>query len=159
MGCANLLSGPNSNHRLQTLGMFRNEKAAQRVSFGAGYPVDIHADIPADVRGQKLRSALEILEKQAFRCGHPWPEGADVHDPKGGERKLRSEKLQAEFSFPWYVCLCAFARCQAPLPALDFCHLGPLLPPRSAERELLYDSYYLATLTLFSLLRGLPFCF
>ena len=34
----------------------RNEKAAQRVSFGAGYPADVHADIPADVQGQKLRS-------------------------------------------------------------------------------------------------------
>ena len=34
----------------------KNEKAAQRVSFGAGYPADVHADIPADFRGQKLRS-------------------------------------------------------------------------------------------------------
>ena len=36
--------------------IFRNEKAAQRVSFGAGYPSNVHADIPADVRAQKLRS-------------------------------------------------------------------------------------------------------
>ena len=35
----------------------KNEKAAQRVSFGAGYPADVHADIPADVPGQKLRSS------------------------------------------------------------------------------------------------------
>ena len=35
----------------------RNGKSAQRVSFGAGYPADVHADIPADVRGQKLRSS------------------------------------------------------------------------------------------------------
>ena len=28
--------------------------------------------------------AFKILEKkQAFGRGHPWPEGADVHDPKG----------------------------------------------------------------------------
>ena len=35
----------------------RNGKSTQRVSFGAGYPADVHADIPADVRGQKLRSS------------------------------------------------------------------------------------------------------
>ena len=35
----------------------KNEKAAQRVSFGAGHPADVHADIPADARGQKLRSS------------------------------------------------------------------------------------------------------
>ena len=29
----------------------KNEKEAQRVSFGAGYPADVHADIQADVRG------------------------------------------------------------------------------------------------------------
>ena len=34
--------------------------------------------------GPKLRSGqVKILEKQAFQRGHPWPEGADVHDPKG----------------------------------------------------------------------------
>ena len=66
--------------------LIRNEKAAQRVSLGDGYPAAVHADIPADVRGQKLRQA---------------------HDPKartsmtpGVFQKLRSEKLRAEFSFP-----------------------------------------------------------
>ena len=62
----------------------RNEKAAQRVSFRAGYPADVHADIPADVRGQKLRSGpQEILEKTSIsvrtsmtrRRGRPWPQG------------------------------------------------------------------------------------
>ena len=58
--------------------LIRTEKAAQRVSFGARYPADVHADIPADVRGQKLRSGrTEILEKRAFR-------GADIHDPDAG---------------------------------------------------------------------------
>ena len=33
--------------------------------------------------GKNFGQALEILEKQTFRCGHPWPEGADVHDPRG----------------------------------------------------------------------------
>ena len=42
--------------KVSALIFFRNEKAAQRVSFGAGYPADVHADIPADIRGQKLRS-------------------------------------------------------------------------------------------------------
>ena len=36
--------------------LVRNEKAAQKLSFGAGYPADVHADIPADVRGQKFWS-------------------------------------------------------------------------------------------------------
>ena len=63
---------------------FRNEKAAQKVSFGAGNPVDVHADIPADVRGQKLRSSPPNPgKKQEIRCGYPWPEGADVRAPKG----------------------------------------------------------------------------
>ena len=51
--------------------------------FGARYPVHAHADILADVRGQKLGSGPQNLGKQAFRCGHPRPEGADVHDPRG----------------------------------------------------------------------------
>ena len=80
----------------------RNEKAAQRVSFGAGYPADVHADIPADVQGQKLRSgpqnpgktSISVRTSMTRRRGRPRPEG--------GERKLRSEKLRAEiqFSFP-----------------------------------------------------------
>ena len=48
--------GAAPTHRTPMPPLFRNEKAAQRVSFGAGYPADIHADIPADVRGQNLRS-------------------------------------------------------------------------------------------------------
>ena len=45
-----------------------NEKAAQRVRFWAGCPADVHADIPADVRGQKLRSGPRNPEK---KCGRP----------------------------------------------------------------------------------------
>ena len=33
--------------------------------------------------GKNCGQALEILEKQAFRCGRPCLEGADVHDPWG----------------------------------------------------------------------------
>ena len=59
----------------------KNEKAAQRVSFGAGYPADVHADIPADVRGQKLRSSprnpgkTSILARTSMtrRRGRPRP--------------------------------------------------------------------------------------
>ena len=41
---------------------------------------------------QKLRSlALQILEKQAFRNGHP---------TRTSMKKLQSEKLRADFSFP-----------------------------------------------------------
>ena len=50
----------------------RIKKAAQRVSFRAGCPADVHADIPADVRGQKLRSGPRNPgKKQAHQCGHP----------------------------------------------------------------------------------------
>ena len=56
---------------------FKNEKAAQRVSFGAGYPADVHADIPADVRGQKASvKPSKLWEKKNKHVG------ADVHDPK-----------------------------------------------------------------------------
>ena len=58
---------------------FRNEKSAQRVSFGAGYPADVHADIPADVRGPKLRSGprnpgktcISVRTSMTRRCGRP----------------------------------------------------------------------------------------
>ena len=78
----------------------RNEKSAQRVSFGAGYPADIRADIPADVRGQKLRSgprnpgktSISVRTSRTRRRGRP--------RFQGGLKKLRSEKLRAEFSFP-----------------------------------------------------------
>ena len=40
--------------------------------------------IRADVLGQKLRAGPRNLgKKQAFGCGHPSPEHADVHDPRG----------------------------------------------------------------------------
>ena len=55
--------------------MISSEKAAQRVSFGAGHPADVHADIPADVRGKSLGQALEILETNKLF-------GANIHDPK-----------------------------------------------------------------------------
>ena len=45
-----------------------------------GYPGVIRADIPAQNFGQ---GGQNPGKKQAFWRGHPWPEGADVHDPKG----------------------------------------------------------------------------
>ena len=38
---------------------------------------------PGGHPGAKTSVKLKILEKQAFRRGRPWPEGADVHDPRG----------------------------------------------------------------------------
>ena len=79
------------------------EKAAQRVSFGAGYPADVHADVTVDLRDKHFGQALEILEKNKHF-------GVDVYDPKartsmtqGVSKKLRSEKLRAEFSFPRHL--------------------------------------------------------
>ena len=45
------------------------------VSFGAVYPADVHTVIPADVRGQELRSSSQNVGKNKRF-------GADVHDPK-----------------------------------------------------------------------------
>ena len=59
----------------------RNEKSAQRPKFSAGRP----CGHPAKNFGQ----ALQILEKQAFRHGHAAPTST---------KKLRSEKLRADFS-------------------------------------------------------------
>ena len=80
--------------------IFRNEKAAQRGSFRAGHPTEIRGSFARISQPQTSVRALKILEKQSFGRGYPWPEGADIHDPKGFPNKLRSEKLRAEFSFP-----------------------------------------------------------
>ena len=67
-----------------------------------GHPGVIRADIPAQNFGQGPRN--------------PWPKhfgadinfthfGADVHDPRRGFQKLRSEKLWAEFSFPSFATI------------------------------------------------------
>ena len=69
----------------------------QRVSFGAGYPADVHADIPADVRGQKLRSGPRNPGKQAFRCGRPWPEGADVQLPWAVQKNFGQKNFGLNF--------------------------------------------------------------
>ena len=36
---------------------------------------------------------LNFLGKQAFQRGYPWPEGADVHDPKGFPKVLVRKTL------------------------------------------------------------------
>ena len=53
----------------------KNEKAAQRVSFVAGYSADVHADIPADVWGAKT----SVKPSKSWKNKHF---GADVHDPE-----------------------------------------------------------------------------
>ena len=58
----------------------RNEKAAQRVSFGAGYPADVHADIPADVRGAKT----SVKPSKSWKNKHF---GADVQVQKNFGQK------------------------------------------------------------------------
>ena len=50
--------------------------------------------ICADVWGQNFRQALETLEKQAYECRHPWPERADVHDPRGCNKNLGQKILE-----------------------------------------------------------------
>ena len=56
----------------------QERKCSQKSKFGAGYPVDVHAHIPVDVRGKNFVQAFEVPEKRhAFRCGRPRPEGAE----------------------------------------------------------------------------------
>ena len=57
--------------------------SAQRGSFWDGHPADIRGSFARISRPKTSVRVLKILEKQAFGRGYPWPEGADVHDPKG----------------------------------------------------------------------------
>ena len=50
---------------------------------GDGRPADVRGSFARISRPKTSVRAVKILKKQAFRRGHPWPEGADVHDPKG----------------------------------------------------------------------------
>ena len=67
----------------QLVRSFRNKKSAQRPKFSAGRP----CGHPAKNFGQ----ALQILGKQAFLHGHA---------ARTSTKKLRSEKLRADFSLP-----------------------------------------------------------
>ena len=54
--------------------LLKNEKAAQRGSFRAGFPADIRGSFARISRPKTSVRVLEVLGKQAF--------GADIHDPK-----------------------------------------------------------------------------
>ena len=69
---------------LRALWVVKNKKSSQRGSFGGGHSTDIRGSFARISRPKTSVRAVKILEKkQAFQCGHPWPEGADGHDPKG----------------------------------------------------------------------------
>ena len=53
----------------------KNEKAAQRVSFGAGYPADVQRGYPGGSPGTKT----SVKPSKSWKNKHF---GADVHDPK-----------------------------------------------------------------------------
>ena len=86
----------------------RNEKAAQRVSFGAGYPADVHADIPADVRGQKLRSgprnpgktSISVRTSMTRRRGRPWPQGVKKTSVRKTSGWIFHQRSLAAMSLP-----------------------------------------------------------
>ena len=63
--------------------LYQERKFSPKRKFSGGHP----CGHPAKNFGQ----ALQILEKQAFRNGHP---------TRTSMKKLRSEKLRADFSFP-----------------------------------------------------------
>ena len=85
--CCDLKRGSNHKSRDLKVRLFSPKR-----KFSAGHP----CGHPAKSFGQ----ALQILEKQAFRNGHP---------TRTSMKKLRSEKLRADFSFPKLF----------PVPALD----------------------------------------
>ena len=93
---------PNKQVFAKTLN-FKNEKSAQRGSFWDGHPADIWRSFARISRPKNSVWAVKILEKQAFRRGHPWPEGADVHNPKGFPKTSVRKELWAEFSVPTIV--------------------------------------------------------
>ena len=69
----------------QILKVFHRPKFAQKTFFfTAMLCKGSHAKSSARISRPKTSvKAVKILEKQACRRGHPWPEGADVHDPEG----------------------------------------------------------------------------
>ena len=76
---------PNKTRRIRPnfWGRSRTKNQPQRGNFWEGHPADIQGSFVRISRPKTSVRAVKILEKQAFRRGHPWPEGADVHDPKG----------------------------------------------------------------------------
>ena len=63
--------------------LLKNKRSAQRGSFRHGYPADIRGTFARISLPKSSVRALKIVENQAFGRGHPEPEGADVHNPKG----------------------------------------------------------------------------
>ena len=89
------LNGGVSNGGVSRSGLvlpfLQERKFSPKRKFWAGYP----CGHPAKNFGQ----ALQILEKQAFWNGHP---------ARTSMKKLRSEKLRADFPFPIFVLFCPF---------------------------------------------------
>ena len=73
----------NKDKQSETPPKFRNEKSAQRGSFGDGYPADIRGLFARISRPKTSVRALKILEKTSIWAQTSMTEGADVHDPKG----------------------------------------------------------------------------
>ena len=91
----------------------------QRRSFRARYPADTRQSYGWTSRVKNFGQALEILEKQAMRCGHPLPKAEDIHDP-GRVQKTSVRKLQAGF-----CCLTHFSKehiHHRGTPPLSVCH-------------------------------------
>ena len=76
---------------------FKNEKSAQRGSFRAGYPADIQGSFARISWPKTSVRALKMLEKHAFGRGYPWPEGADVHNPKGFSKNFGQKNFGLNF--------------------------------------------------------------
>ena len=50
----------------------------------------------------------EAPEKQAFRRGHPWPERADIHDPRGVKEHFGEKNIGLNFRSLFNLMGCRF---------------------------------------------------
>ena len=90
------------------------KSSPQRGSVWNGYPADIQGSFARISRAKTSVRALETLWQQAFWRGHPWPEGADVHDPKG----LPTFRYQKNFGLNFHSLQQARTR-MAQVPSVD----------------------------------------
>ena len=74
---------------------------ARRESFRAGQPADVPGSFLRTSRVKNFGQALETFEKFAFGCRYPWPERANVHNPKTVQKSSGREISGVFFVFIW----------------------------------------------------------
>ena len=79
----------------------RTKNQPKKDFFGDGSPADIRESFTRISRPKTSVRAFKILEKTTICVGHPWPEGADVHDPKGFLRVVKTVFLENGVLVPY----------------------------------------------------------